>query len=304
MHGLGNDFVVVDAREAPFALTGAPGARHRRPAHGSRLRPADRASSRPTAPTPACASGTPTAARSRPAATPRAASRSSSARPPVIDTAGGRSRAPRRRRGATIDMGAAALRLGRDPAGRGDGHARACRSRWEALDSAGGGQCRQSARGVLRAPTSTRSISIALGPLIEHHPLFPERVNVGFAEVVSRTHIRLQGLGARRRPDARLRHGRLRQPRWPRCGAAWPSVDVTVTLPGGDARDRMARRRPHADDRPGAPRRSTARSTSRRSLERSRHLRLPPQHLRERGHSRRISRRQARRTPSSSTPAR
>jgi len=31
-----------------------------------------------------------------------------------------------------------------------------------------------------------------VGPMIEHHPLFPERVNVGFAEIVSREHIRLR----------------------------------------------------------------------------------------------------------------
>jgi diaminopimelate epimerase len=31
-----------------------------------------------------------------------------------------------------------------------------------------------------------------VGPLIEHHRLFPERANVGFAEIVSRDHIRLR----------------------------------------------------------------------------------------------------------------
>lgn len=31
-----------------------------------------------------------------------------------------------------------------------------------------------------------------VGPMIEHHPLFPEGVNVGFAEVVTRDHIRLR----------------------------------------------------------------------------------------------------------------
>jgi len=31
-----------------------------------------------------------------------------------------------------------------------------------------------------------------LGPLIESHPRFPNRVNVGFMEVVSRSHIRLR----------------------------------------------------------------------------------------------------------------
>lgn len=31
-----------------------------------------------------------------------------------------------------------------------------------------------------------------VGPMIEHHPLFPEGVNVGFAEIVTRDHIRLR----------------------------------------------------------------------------------------------------------------
>ena len=39
---------------------------------------------------------------------------------------------------------------------------------------------------VATAPVSSE------GPLIEHHPAFPKRVNAGFMEVVSRTHIRLR----------------------------------------------------------------------------------------------------------------
>ncbi len=31
-----------------------------------------------------------------------------------------------------------------------------------------------------------------VGPMIEHHPLFPEGVNVGFAEIIARDHIRLR----------------------------------------------------------------------------------------------------------------
>jgi diaminopimelate epimerase len=31
-----------------------------------------------------------------------------------------------------------------------------------------------------------------LGPLIEHHPRFPRRVNAGFMQVVSRSHVRLR----------------------------------------------------------------------------------------------------------------
>ena len=31
-----------------------------------------------------------------------------------------------------------------------------------------------------------------MGPIIEHHPLFPERTNVGFAQIMARDHIRLR----------------------------------------------------------------------------------------------------------------
>jgi diaminopimelate epimerase len=30
------------------------------------------------------------------------------------------------------------------------------------------------------------------GPLIEHHPRFPQRVNAGFLQIVDRTHVRLR----------------------------------------------------------------------------------------------------------------
>jgi diaminopimelate epimerase len=33
---------------------------------------------------------------------------------------------------------------------------------------------------------------LAQGPLIEHHPRFPRRVNAGFMQVLDRTHIRLR----------------------------------------------------------------------------------------------------------------
>lgn len=72
-----------------------------------------------------------------------------------------------------------------------------------------------------------------LGPLIEHDPLFPERVNVNFAQVRDRGHIRLIvwergagltracGTGACATAVAALRRGLVDAP-------------VTVSLPGGD----------------------------------------------------------------------
>ena len=49
-----------------------------------------------------------------------------------------------------------------------------------------------------------------IGPLLENHPIFPERANISLAQVRSREHIVHAHLGARRRPDQGLRLGRLR----------------------------------------------------------------------------------------------
>ena len=49
-----------------------------------------------------------------------------------------------------------------------------------------------------------------IGPLLENHPMFPERANISLAQVRSREHIVHPHLGARRRPHPRLRLGRLR----------------------------------------------------------------------------------------------
>ncbi len=45
---------------------------------------------------------------------------------------------------------------------------------------------------VLRVPSVGSAPVERLGPIIESHPRFPKRVNVGFMEVVSRSHIRLR----------------------------------------------------------------------------------------------------------------
>ena len=84
---------------------------------------------------------------------------------------------------------------------------------------------------IERAPVAT------LGPQLEAHPLFPERVNVGFMQVISREQIRLRvyergaaetlacGTGA----CAAVAVGH----RWGLLGE-----EVTVTLPGGELRIR------------------------------------------------------------------
>jgi diaminopimelate epimerase len=45
---------------------------------------------------------------------------------------------------------------------------------------------------VLTVPSVDTAPVDRLGPAIEHHPRFPNRVNVGFMQVVDRSHIRLR----------------------------------------------------------------------------------------------------------------
>ncbi len=47
-----------------------------------------------------------------------------------------------------------------------------------------------------------------VGPMLEYHRMFPERANISLARVKSRDD-RFASVGARRRPDACLRHRRL-----------------------------------------------------------------------------------------------
>ena len=71
------------------------------------------------------------------------------------------------------------------------------------------------------------------GPLLENHPIFPERANISIAHVTSPRGDHDPHLGARRRADQGLRLGGLRgavsAARTKRTGRA-----VTVTVPGGD----------------------------------------------------------------------
>ena len=75
----------------------------------------------------------------------------------------------------------------------------------------------------------------AIGPAFENHPLFPERINTEFVEVVDRTHVKMRvwergsgetlacGTGACAVAVAAVRNGY--------CD---PGRDITVKLPGGD----------------------------------------------------------------------
>ena len=78
-----------------------------------------------------------------------------------------------------------------------------------------------------------------IGPLLQQHPAFPESVNVGFAQVIDRDHIRLRvyergvgetlacGSGACAAAVVLMQRGRIGR-------------DTKVTLPGGELRIRWA----------------------------------------------------------------
>ena len=79
-----------------------------------------------------------------------------------------------------------------------------------------------------------------LGPAIERHPRFPKRVNVGFMEILDRTHIRLRvyergtgetlacGTGACAAVAVGRRHGRLDE----RVTVSVAGGELTITWPG------------------------------------------------------------------------
>jgi diaminopimelate epimerase len=87
------------------------------------------------------------------------------------------------------------------------------------------------------------------GPLIEHHPRFPQRVNAGFMQVVDRSHIRLRvfergtgetlacGTGACAAVVAGIRLGLLDSPvqvqaRGGLLTIAWEGGDAPVLMTG------------------------------------------------------------------------
>ena len=261
MNGLGNEIVVVDLRgivkrlrrEAEArAIAGRP-ALALRPAHGA-ARPRDCRAPRPT-----CASTIPTARRPRPAATACAASAGSVAQETgaqglnVRDRGRRPGRGRRRHRPHHGRHGRAAVRLAGHSAGRAlprHAHDRAADRPDRQADPAFalGGQRRQSACGVLGRRRATPSTSPASARCWRTIRCFPSAPTSRWPRVTSPDAITRAHLGARRRPDQGLRQRRLRgdrvrgaqgpdrpQGRRRRCPAA--------------PRDRVARRRPHLDDR-------------------------------------------------------
>ena len=161
-----------------------------------------------------------------------------------IETRGRRrSTVTRRRAGLAVDMGRPALRLGRDPAGA-------------AVDTLaldlGAGPLAAAGRAstwAIRMPSSSsttprRSTLEQLGPELEHHPLFPERANIGFAQVRDRRTIRAAGVRARCRADAGLRQRRLRRAGGGRAArprrATAPTCSSTAASCGSPGRGRGA----------------------------------------------------------------
>ena len=255
MHGCGNDFVVLDERAAPLGLDPAASRRHRRPAHRHRLRPAHHhrtaaghgadAFMRIRNPdgTEAGACGNATRCVAAPAAARPAAAQS------LIRTIAGDLPAACRGRAASSRSTWAPPRLD----WRDIPLARPCRH--AAPDLAG--PLRDPAAVSMGNPHATffvadsrrcRSRPSARGWNTTRY--FPERANIGFAQVLAPDRIRLRvwerGAGltlacgsgacaalvnaAPPRPTGRARH-------WCRDG--------------GDPGHRVARRRPRADDRPG-----------------------------------------------------
>jgi diaminopimelate epimerase len=231
MHGLGNDFVVLDARETPLpAMTPAIAARlaDRRTgigfdqlillepseAHDFRVRFFNSDGSE----VGACGNG------SRAVALLHGS-------PAVIETDGGTLRLEPLDGGARVDMGAPrfdwdAIPLAYPmdtvmmPVG------------WEALE--GPMAINVGNPHVVFFVDDADAVALeTLGPLIEHDPLFPERVNVNAASLAGPDHLKLRvwergagltracGTGACATAVAAIRRGLVNSP-------------VRVTLPGGD----------------------------------------------------------------------
>ena len=102
------------------------------------------------------------------------------------------------------------------------------------------------------------------GPMLENHPIFPERANISLAHVTARDAITVKtwerGVGLTRACGTAA------------CAAAVAAMRKKLDRPPRDgdasrrpARRRMARGRPRLDDRPGRDRVSRAPSTRRRS---------------------------------------
>jgi diaminopimelate epimerase len=191
MHGLGNDFVVLDARAAPLALPGESirwiGDRHRGVGFDQlvTLEPATDAEvflrfhNSDGSEAGACGNGTRCAASLVLTETGKPAI--------AIRTIGGRLGAERLADGTVrVDMGAPRLGWADVPLAR-------------AMDTLhvplGGFDAACCSMGNPHATIFVEDLDALdiprIGPALEHDPLLPDRANIGFAQVVSPSHIRL-----------------------------------------------------------------------------------------------------------------
>ena len=185
MHGLGNDFVVFDAREAPLAMTGAlakaladrhtgigcdqlivvgPGSTAG--AVTARFWNHDGSESA------ACGNGSRAVAALVGGET-------------LIETAGGLLSASASADGATVDMGVPRFGWDDDPARLCHGHRAACR--WPGASSKRPAACNVGNPHVTFFVADPYAVPLdVLGGEIEHDPVFPERINVGVAVAAAR----------------------------------------------------------------------------------------------------------------------
>ncbi|WP_017669137.1 diaminopimelate epimerase [Sandarakinorhabdus sp. AAP62] len=230
MHGLGNDFLVLDAREQPVALSAAQvralANRHTGVGFDQLIliEPSSSADVRlrfwnsDGGEVAACGNG------SRAAAALLGGHHS-------IETAGGRLESAATSGGAEVDMGAPRWEWDAVPLAY-PMDTRNLPLAWETLEhpvalSVGNPHV------VFFVPDAAAVALEHIGPVIEHDPVFPERVNVGIAQVAARDHLILRvwergagatlacGTGAVAAVAAAQRRGLV-------------DAAVRVSLPGGD----------------------------------------------------------------------
>ena len=197
MHGLGNDFVVVDAREQPFALDDAAAARiadrHRgvgcdqllviEPARNGRAAAYMRIHNQQGFEVSACGNGTRCVADLLMA--------ESGAEETAIETRAGLLTAERAPGGlVAVDMGAPGLDWREIPLAREMDTLRLDLSRGPLAEPVAVSMGNPHAVFFVEDPVSIDLES--LGPALEHDPLFPERANIGVAGVIGPDRLRLR----------------------------------------------------------------------------------------------------------------
>ncbi len=189
MHGLGNDFVVIDARKAPVAMTArrAAALANRRTGIGCDqlvlLEPSDcadvkmRIFNHDGGEVEACGNAA------------RAVGLLLGAKQ-TIETLGGLIRSEATDAGVSVDMGAPRLRWDEIPVA----YAMDTLDMpvgWEALENPVGVNVGNPH--VIFFVADADAVDLErLGPLIEHDPLFPQRINVNVASVIGPDHLKLR----------------------------------------------------------------------------------------------------------------